>query len=288
MKKVFSFIGILVSILLMSGCVIESNNNKIYTTSYPITFITSYLLGDSDKIESIYPNDTNPDEFKWTNKITKEYAKGKIFIYNGLTGEKEYAKKLVNTNPKLNIIDASENIKYDYSVKESWFCPYNFMVLVKNIKEHLIELSTSQEDIKTINNNYKVLEQEISSMDAYLRNVAAEYTKSEKKPVIISANSDFKYLEDYGFEVISLEDSISDTNLATIKANFKNKNYESIIAFNGYENSEIVNSLVSECDAKIVYVNPIVSLTNDDVLKNETYITLMNSFIESLKNVVAK
>ena len=231
MKKILKFMGILISTLLMSGCIFEKQTDKIYTTNYPITFITSYLLGSADNIESIYPNDTNPEKYVLTKKMIKTYSSGKIFIYNGLSSEKEYAKKLVNTNSKLNIIDAAENIKYDYSPKEVWFSPYNFMVQVKNIKDRLIELSTSQEEIKTINTNFKTLEQDISSMDAYLRSVAKDATKNDKKPTLISANGDFKYLEDYGFEVISLEDNISDTNLATIKANFKNKNYESIITF---------------------------------------------------------
>jgi zinc transport system substrate-binding protein len=288
MKRIARFLGVLVITLLLTGCAFEKHNNKIYTTSYPITFITTYLLGTDENVESIYPNDTDPDKYILTKKLIKEYSSGKIFIYNGLSAEKEYAKKFVNTNSKLNIIDASENIKYEYNIRETWFSPNNFMMLVRNIKERLIELSTSQEEIKTINANFKTLEQDISNMDAYLRSVAKDATKNEKKPTIISANGDFKYLEDYGFEVISLEDNISDTNLATIKANFKNKNYENIIAFEGYENSELVESLVNDCGAKIKYINPIFSLSNEDILKNETYITLMNSYIETIKNIVTK
>ena len=150
MKKIFKLMGILICSFILSGCVFQKNNNKIYTTSYPITYITSYLLGTSDNIESIYPNDTNPDKYVLTKKMIKEYSNGKIFIYNGLSNEKEYAKKLVNTNSNLNIIDAAENIKYDYSLEETWFSPYNFMMLVKNINNHLIELSTSQDEIKNI------------------------------------------------------------------------------------------------------------------------------------------
>ena len=288
MKRIKILSGLLVISLLLCGCSITKQTNKIYTTNYPITFITSYLLGNSDNIESIYPNDINQNEYVLTKKMIKEYSSGNIFVYNGLSNEKEYAKKIVNTNHKIVIIDAGENIKYDYSIIETWLSPNNFMMLVKNIKERLIEYSTSQDEIKTINENFRTLEMEISSMDAYLRSVANEATKDNNPPTIIAATSEFKYLEDYGFNVISLDDSISDNNLATIKANFKNKNYESILAFNGYENSELVNSLINDCEAKIVNVNPIYSISNDDLIKNENYITLMNSYIESIKNIVLK
>ncbi len=288
MKKIKLLLGILIITGCLCGCSLTKQTNKIYTTSYPITFITSYLLGSNENIESIYPNDINQDEYILTKKMIKEYSSGNIFIYNGLSNEKEYAKKLVNTNHKLNIIDAGENIKYEYDIKETWLSPDNFMMLVKNIKEHLIEYSSSQDEIKTINENYRLLEMEISSMDAYLRSIANDASKDNTAPILIAATSEFKYLENYGFQVIALDESISDNNMATIKANFKNKKYQNILAFNGYENSDVVTELVNENEAKIVYVNPIYSLSNDDVLKNESYVSLMNSFIESIKKIVVK
>ena len=284
MKRIKRLFGLLVFILLLSGCSIAKNSNTIYTTNYPITFITTYLLGTSENIESIYPNDINQNEYVLTKKLIKQYSNGNIFVYNGLSNEKEYAKKLVNTNHKLNIIDAGENISIEHSLAETWLSPNNFMMLAKNIKERLIEYSTSQDEIKSINENFKLLEIEISNMDAYLRSISNELSS----PTIIAATSDFKFLEDYGFNIISLEENMSDNNLATIKANFKNKKYESILAFNGYENSELVNSLINDCEAKIVYVSQIYSLSNDDIAKNENYISLMNSFIETIRNSSVK
>ena len=286
MKKAKLLMGILVITILLSGCSFTKQSDKIYTTNYPITFITSYLLGDNEDVESIYPNDINQNEYKLTPKLIKQYSSGNVFVYNGLSNEKEYAKKLVNTNHQITIIDAGENINYEYDITETWLSPNNFMMLTKNVKDRLIEYSTSQDEIKTINENFKTLEIEISNMDAYLRNIAKEATKDNISPIIISATGEFRYLEDYGFTIIALDDNISDNNLATIKANFKNKKYKNILAFNGYKNSELVSSLVNDCDAKIVNANPIYSLSNDDIAKNENYITLMNSYLELIKNIV--
>ena len=287
MKKFKLFLGIL-AIILLAGCSITNTTNKIYTTNYPITFITSYLLGTDENIESIYPDEIDTKHYVLSKKMIKEYAYGNIFVYNGLSNEKEYAKKLVNTNHKLTIIDAGENIRYEYSIEETWLSPNNFMMLVKNIKNRLLEYSTSQEEIKTINDNFRTLEIEISNMDSYLRSISNEATKDNTLPTIIAATNEFKYLEDYGFNIISLEDNISDNNLATIKANFKNHNYESILAFTNYENSDLVNNLVNESEAKVVYVNTIDSISNEEKIKNENYITLMNSYIETIKNIVIK
>ena len=43
MKKILLFLGILCVGLLTTGCFNKASKGKIYTTIYPITFITNYL-----------------------------------------------------------------------------------------------------------------------------------------------------------------------------------------------------------------------------------------------------
>ena len=58
MKKI---ILLLLSILCLTGCFKRDTMEgiDIYTTIYPITFITEKLYGEYSNIESIYPNGVN-------------------------------------------------------------------------------------------------------------------------------------------------------------------------------------------------------------------------------------
>ena len=99
--KVLIFIlGILI-ILFASSCSLKKDdleNAVIYTTVYPINYLTKYLYSDYGNITSIYPKDADLNNYKLTDKRLANYAKADLFIYNGLTNEKEIAKKLLNKN----------------------------------------------------------------------------------------------------------------------------------------------------------------------------------------------
>ena len=286
MKKIFYLITGIVISLFISGCSLTNKSNTINTTLYPITYITSYLYDTNENINSIYPSDTNTSTYKLSKKQIKEYSDANIFIYCGLSHEKQYAKDLINENHKLNIIDASENMKVEFDIKEIWLSPNNFLMLAKNIKNHLIELSTSQDTIKLINEKYAVIEQEISLLDADLRSIVTDLDK-DKSPTLITTTKDFKFLEDYGFEIISLdEQNLSDATINSLKASFKAKKYSKILAFEGYKNSELVESLVNDYEAKIVNIKPLYTLSEDDKSKNENFISLMQENINNIRSVV--
>ena len=70
----------------------------IYTTVYPIEYLTESLYSDYATISSIYPSGADVSNYSLTDKQIKEYAKGDLFIYNGLGNEKNIAKDLINRN----------------------------------------------------------------------------------------------------------------------------------------------------------------------------------------------
>ncbi|MBQ4583542.1 MAG: zinc ABC transporter substrate-binding protein [Bacilli bacterium] len=290
MKKLLLFFGILCIGLLPTGCVNNKTaKGKIYTTIYPITFITNYLYA-SENVNSIYPLDADIENYRLTDKQINEYANSEMFIYNGLTNEKEIAKDFINSNKNLVIIDASSGINYQHALEEIWLSPNNFLMLAKNIKEYLIDNLENQETIRNIESNYKKLEDEISIMDAELRSIAKEAMENNKPQTLIISSNKFKYLEKYGFEIISLDktENISENNLNNLKNNFKNEKYKYILAPKGAENSELVNSLINEYKAEVISVNIMYTLSKDDETKNENYLTLMNTYIDNIRSIILK
>ncbi|MBQ9834022.1 MAG: zinc ABC transporter substrate-binding protein [Bacilli bacterium] len=290
MKKILLFLGILFIGLLTTGCFNnKASKGKIYTTVYPITFITNYLY-DRDDINSIYPLDADTENYRLTKKQIKEYANSEIFIYNGLTNEQEIAKDFINYNKRLVIIDASNGINYQHTLEEIWLSPNNFLMLAKNIKQYLIKNTENQETIRTIESNYKKLEDEISIMDAELRSISKEAKENSKSQTLVVSSNKFKYLENYGFEIVSLDETenISENNLNNIKNNFKNEKYKYILMPKGEENSELINNLINEYKAEITYVNIMHTLSKDDESKNENYLTLMNTYIDNIRSIILK
>lgn len=285
MKKIFLLICILIITVSTSGCFKKDDleGANINTTVYPITYITKTLYGDNSNINSIYPNATNVDDYKLTEKQINEYSKSDIFIYNGLTNEKKIAKNFINKNKKIKIIDVAYGLKYNYGVEELWLSPSNYLMLASTVRTNLTDFIENKYLVEEINKNYDSLEEELSVMDAELRAIAI----SKNNPTIVASSNLFKFLQNYGFNVISLEDeeNLTQNNLTNIKSNFKNKKYTTIFMKDTDEKTELIDTLVNSYDAKIITVNTMNTLNEENIKNNDNYISIMNEFLENIRNV---
>lgn len=290
MKRIIKLVTLSLVTLLLGGC-FEKNNledAQINTTVYPIEFLTKYLYEDNAEVNSIYPAGVDIENYKLNKKQIKEYSKADLFIYNGLTTEKEIAKDLINKNKNMLIIDVSYGLNYDYGIEELWLSPNNFLMLGKNIKEYLSEYVDNKYLIEEIDKNYLVLEETMSQMDAELRNIATTAKNEKKSTVIVTSSNIFKYLEHYGFTVISLEDeeNLTTNNLNKIKNNFKDSTYSSILMPKGSEQTVLIQSLVKDYKAEIIEVNSMYALSETDKTNNETYLTIMDNYIDNIRKIV--
>ena len=211
MKKSFlkKILFLALMLFIICSCSIKKDDLEgatIYTTVYPIKYITNYLYGPYSTINSIYPKDCDLNSFKLTKKQIEYYADSNLFIYNGLTNEKEIAKSLINKNKDLLIIDVSYGLNVDNDSEELWLSPKNYLMLAKNIKENLTNYLTSKYIIEEVNKNYADFEEKISLMDANLRSIANE-AQSNGKYTIVASSKVLNFLKSYGFDVISLDDA---------------------------------------------------------------------------------
>lgn len=279
MKKIKLFILSTLLILVLGGCSFKSNkleNAKIYTTIYPVEYIINYLYGENSTIESIYPDGVDLENYELTSKQIENYSNSDLFVYIGLGKEKDIAKKFLNKNEELLIIDATYGLNYNEDIKELWLAPNNFLMLVKNIKSSLNEYLDNSFKEDDVNKKYDEIYEKVSWVDAELRNVARTAKENENNTIVVSDNL-FKYLENYGFNVISLEDienSGSENAINDIKSKFKNSTYKKILTLNSIENSSLVNELDTKYKGDVVTLNDIV--TNSDTASDYVSIQYEN------------
>ena len=286
MKSIKLLIISIVLVGLLSGCSLKSNkleDAKIYTTIYPVEYIIDYLYGENSEIESIYPVDVNLDDYNLTDKQIDNYATADLFVYIGLGKEKEIAKKLLKKNDDLLIIDATYGLNYNEDIRELWIAPNNFLMLAKNIRSSLNEYLDNSFKEEDVNKLYDELYENVSWVDAELRNVAKEAKENDNNTIIVSSNM-FKFLESYGFNIISLEDieeSGSENAINGIKSKFKNSTYTKILKLNSDVNSKLMNELKSNYKADIVELNDIV--TNADTASD--YVSIQYENIALIRDI---
>ena len=284
MKKIFKFLSLVITTILLTGCIdIDKDsmeNINIYTSVYPIEYVTNALYGTHSNILSIYPSDVNPYTYKLTNKQINNYSKGNLVIYNGLEKEKDYVVKMLNKNKRLKIIDATAKIEYTNSMDEVWINPSNMITIAQNTRNGLKEYINSDIIKSEIDDNYNKLKLELSTIDANLKETVA----NAKDNNIIIADDDLSILSKYGINITSIdEDTMSDKSLADAKALLNNKTVSYIFVKKGYKETDTMKSLKETYKAEYLEIDTLNNLALDDKNNNKDYITIMGENIDKLK-----
>lgn len=283
MKKIIKLCSLFIILICISGCLKEDKltNENVYTTIYPIKYLTEYLYGETKVINSIYPNGAEVTKYELTNKQKETYSKGALFVYNGLTNEKELAREFLNTNKNMLLIDVSYGLKYENNLEELWLSPNNYLMLAKNIKNNLLEYTTSKVTKESIEKKYNELEEKLSYMDAELRSIAASAIMDGSSTILVSSDK-LKFLEKYGFEIINVNSD--NVNTTTIKNNFTSGNYKDLYLCTTDTKSELITELESKYKANIISVNTMETLTDTEATNHENYLTIMDTFIDNIRN----
>ena len=280
MKKFFKGLLLGMFMLSLSGCGEEALvNNDVYTTIYPTLYLTEFLYGEDRNVLSIYPSGADVSSYELTDMQKENYSKAGLFVYNGLTNEKELAREFLNNNPELLLIDVSYGLNYEYAIEELWLSPNNYLMLAKNIKNNLLDYTTSTVLKENIEDRYKEIEEELSFMDAELRSVAME-AKSDGNATLVVSSNKLLFLENYGFQVIVLGDEENES----ISELFDDGDVSYIYLCDIDQKNDFITSLESEYDANIINVDTMYTLTDEEASGNKTYLTIMREFIDNIRN----
>lgn len=283
MKKAISGLCLLLLSISLSGCFKKDtmDNITIYTTVYPIEYITEYLYGDNSKILSIYPDGINVNTYTLTDKQISDYSKSDLYIYNGLSNEKNYAIEMLNKNTSLKIIDAAMTMEYDKSIEELWLDPSNFLMLSQNIKNGFKEYISNSYLKKEIDGKYESLKILISEIDANLKLVA----ESAGNKTIVVSDDVFLFLDKYGYNVISLEDNgdLTPKKIADVKALISSGTIKYIFVKPNEKINSTVQDLIDTYKLQALTFDTGSNLTEQKRAEKVDFSKIMNDNIDLLK-----
>lgn len=283
-KFIYSFI-LICMIFSLSGCFgkINKDNLKVTTTVYPVEYLISRLYGDNSEIKSIYPNETDISNYSLTKKQTKEYAKNtEIFVYNGLTNEKEIAKSFLDINKNIQIIDVTYGIKHTNGIAEFWLSPNNYLMLADTIKSDLEEILNNKYTIEKIEEKYTQLREDLSSLDAELRNIGKKAASRGNNTFAIADNA-FSFLTEYGYQTIDISEEGHITS--NVKSKFKDGTYKYILVSDEQPVPDYIKDIVDNYNTKLITVNVMTTLTDAERQANDNYLSIMKDFLSTLSGL---
>ena len=280
-KKIFSLLILLGVCFTLTGCKSDKMEDiDIYTTVYPVEYITSILYGNFSNIHSIYPDGVNVNDYKLTSKQIKDYSDSSLLIFNGLNSEKDYVTKFFKENKKIKIIDATQSMEYDYRTEELWLNPSNFLMIAQNIKNGFNEYLTNQYIMNQVSSKYEELKINISKLDATFTTTI----ENANYKTIIVTDDVFNFLTKYGFNIISLDkDTANDKAYATAKELLKSGESTTIFDLTNDEVSDRVQAILDDTNTSLTHIHNLSNITEKERSDKETYISIMNNNIDLLK-----
>ena len=288
MKRIVNIFILAILVFSLTGCLKRDTMEDItiYTTNYPTEYITRRLYGEYSTINSIYPDGVNINNYKLTEKQTQDYSSADLFIFNGLSNEKDYVEPMRKINKDLKIIDTTLYMEYNNSIEELWLDPSNFLMMAQNIKSGFNEYIDSYYLNTQIEEKYEELKVEASNLDAKIKEVISNGNST----TIIASSNLFKYLEKYGVTVYSLDESNSDVNATYNQAvnMINNGEIKYIFTIANEDSNSTVKKLTQNTKVETQERNTISNLTEVQRTNNEDYFTIMNSNLELLKNELYK
>ena len=309
MKKIKILSILLLIPLFLTGCFKDNNMEDItiYTTSYPIEYVTKRLYADHSTIKSIYPTGIH-EGYKVSDKLLTDYSKGDLFIFNSLNeyyeldeegnikltnniptiaSEKNYAYKMLTENKNLKIIDVSASI--DYSVYELWLDPIKLLTVANNIRKGFNEYTTSTYLIKDIDNNYQTLKEELLKLDADYREVANRATHN----TLVVGDDLYKYLTKYNINVISLaqNDNLTQKTIKSVTDLIESGDVKYIYITKGKGTNDTINQILedyADYEIQIIELDNLNIISEDDRNKDNDYFTLMYNNLDKIKEELYK
>ena len=288
MKKVCSLFMLFVLVFSLTGCLKRDNMEDItiYTTNYPSEYITKRLYGEFSEVKSIYPDGVNINSYKLTDKQLEDYSNSDLFVFNGLSDEKNYVEPMRKINKNLKIIDTTLSMEYSDSVEQLWLDPSNFLMMAQNVKTGFGEYIDSYYLVNKIEEEYEKLKIEASNLDAKIKDTVSN---GNSKAIVVSDNM-FKYLEKYGVVVYSLDEDNSDQNVIYNEALRMAKNglIKYVFVKGNEEYNSTVQKFIDNTNVTVQNWHTLSNLTENERLENEDYFMLMNYNLELLKNELYK
>lgn len=262
----------------------EDTELTIYTSIYPIQYITKEIAGDIASVTSVYPPGVDAHTYEPTSKMVTSIANSDAFIYlgAGMEGFAETTAEAIESHD-VAIVEIGKqrdlfHIKDGNNHKDEdphiWLDPIRMIDMAEIIKTKLIQMIPDHEEAYI--KNFNQFKDNMIQLDQTFLDTLQE--KNDKH--ILVSHAAYGYWEErYGIEQIpisglSSSSEPSQKELASIVNIAKRKNIKYVI----YEQnaSDRISTIIQDhIQAKALYIHNLEVLTEEDLDNKEDYLSLM-------------
>ena len=301
MKKGILIGGLLLAMMMVGGCGAKPGEDagkiKVLTTVYPVYEFARQVGGDKATVEMLLPPGAEPHDWEPTAKDLAKLKTAKVFLYHGaglepteklLTQDVLGSTKAVEISkslPKLAKVKTDEDSGADGVDPHLWLDPTNAKKEVEAVAAALCEVDSAnaayyQERARQYN-------EELSKVDQEYR---AALTNSARKE-LVTTHSAFAYLaKEYGLTQVGIMGLSPEAEPTMDKlrevADFCRTHRVKTIFFESQANPKVAATIAKETGAQAVQLNPLESLTAEEMKAGKDYLGVMRDNLAKLRDAL--
>lgn len=323
MKKTrwISSAAILFCVAALTGCganVEESNDSdklNVVTTIFPAYDFAREVTGEEAEVTMLLQPGTEAHTYEPTPKDIKAIQNCDVFIYTG--GENDvWVEDILSTMDtsdmvQIRMVDCVETLEeaelegteeheheeehsheegedHAHEIEEHvWTSPVNSMAIVDTIADKLAEKDSENAEI--YRKNAKAYLTELENLNQKFKDVVAE---AEQKTIVFGDRFPILYFaEEYelsyyaAFPGCASDTEPSASTIAFLTDKVKNENIPVVFKIE-LSNGKVAETIAESTGAKVLTFETCHNLTREDFENGETYLTLMERNVETLKEAL--
>lgn len=286
MKNTFFIIIILLSIFILN-C--NKNNNKnsdkdnsgklqIYTSIYPIYDFTKKIGGEKISVYNMTKAGAEPHDFEITSKDMANLSKANLFIYNG-GGMEHWVDTIKEALKDIKYINTSSNINENNLDPHFWLSPINAKIQMENIKNGLIEIDSENKNY--YESNYNLYANRLTELDEKIKTSLSDI---KNRNLVLTHPAFGHFCKEYSLNQIAIARDEADPKAMAEIIEFIKSNNVRTIFYEEFSSSKLVDSIAKETGIKILTLNPIESLSEENIASGEDYFSIMEKNLISLSD----
>ncbi|MGQ7340887.1 metal ABC transporter solute-binding protein, Zn/Mn family [Streptococcus suis] len=311
MKKV-GLLFLSVSALLLGACgnstaSTEDGKLNIVTTFYPVYEFTKQVTGDEANVELLVKAGTEVHGYEPSAKDIARIQEADAFVYENENMETwvHDVEGSIDTE-KVNVISATEGMLllpggeeehegHDHSEEghshaydpHVWLSPERAITLVENIRDSLVAKYPEKKD--AFETNAAAYIEKLDALDAKY----SETLSAAKQKYFVTQHTAFAYLAlDYGLKQVSITGVAADedptpSRLAEL-TEYINKYGIKYIYFEENASKSVAETLAKETGVQLDVLNPLESLTDEDMKNGKDYISVMEDNLTALEKTTSQ
>jgi zinc transport system substrate-binding protein len=307
-KKLVVFCWLLIFSVTLVGCAVDqaksSDNSKdkvvVYASFYPLAFFAQEIGGELVEVHTITPVGAEPHNYEPSQRDVVKLSSADMLIYNGVGLEGWVEKLTKNLHPQQTlIVEASKHLRlhatndegnedeeehHDHGVYDPhvWLDPVLAKQQAETIKQALIQKDKQHQ--KIYEQNYAELAKKFDELHTMYQRGLSQVKQKE----VVTSHAAFHYLtERYGLHQVAISglspDAQPSPKQLTKIISFARQKQIRYIFFEKRVNDRVAQIVTKELQAQPLILDPLESLSLDEVKQGENYFTIAKRNLENLK-----